>query len=104
MRKRRSFTRDFKLSILSELNGRNIAEVCREHSLHPVVIAKWKKEYRENPEKAFSGKGNIWKAEAEVANYERLVGQLYAENSFLKKTIRNLQEFQAEEEKRRHIK
>jgi transposase-like protein len=104
MRKRRSFTRDFKLSILSELNGKTIAEVCREHSLHPVILCKWKREYKADPKKAFSGKGNLWKAEAEVAKYERLVGQLYAENAFLKKTIRNLQEFQAEEEKRRHIK
>lgn len=104
MRKRRSFTRDYKLSVLNELDGKNMAEVCREHSLHPVVICKWKREYRTDPDKAFSGKGNLWKAEAEVAKYERLVGQLYAENAFLKKTIRNLQEFQTEEEKRRHIK
>jgi transposase-like protein len=104
MRKRRSFTRDFKLSILGELNGKSMAEVCREHSLHPVIICKWKREYKADPQRAFSGKGNLWKVEAEVAKYERLLGQLYAENAFLKKTIRNLQEFQAEEEKRRHIK
>jgi len=104
MRKRRSFTRDFKLSILSELDGKTMAEVCREHSLHPVIVSKWKREYKADPEKAFSGNGNLWKAEAEVAKYERLVGQLYAENAFLKKTIRNLQIFQAEEEKRRRIK
>jgi len=104
MRSRRSFTRDYKLSVLSELSIKSVAEVCREHSLHPVIISKWKKEYRQDPDKAFSGKGNIWKAEAEVAKYEQLVGQLYAENSFLKKTIRNLQELQSEEEKRKHIK
>jgi transposase-like protein len=104
MRKRRSFTRDFKLSILGELNEKSMAEVCREHSLHPVIICKWKREYKADPQRAFSGKGNLWKAEAEVAKYERLLGQLYAENAFLKKTITNLQEFQAEEEKRRRIK
>lgn len=104
MRQRRSFTRDFKLSILSELSVKKMAEVCREHSLHPVIVSKWKREYRSDPEKAFSGKGKIWKAEAEVAKYERLVGQLYAENAFLKKTIRSLQELQAEEEKRKNIR
>lgn len=104
MRQRRSFTRDFKLSILSELSVKTMAEVCREHNLHPVMVHMWRKQYRENPEKAFSGKGNLWKPEAEVAKYERLVGQLYAENEFLKKTIRNLQELQAEEEKRRCIR
>lgn len=81
-----------------------MAEVCREHSIHPVIVCKWKREYRVDPGKAFSGKGKIWKAEAEVEKYERLVGQLYAENAFLKKTIRSLQELQAEEEKRKHIR
>lgn len=104
MRQKRSFTRDFKLSVLSELSVRSLVEVCREHGLHPVVVSKWKREYKSDPEKAFSGKGNLWKAEAEVAKYERLVGQLYAENAFLKKTIRSLQVLQAEEEKRRHIR
>lgn len=104
MRQRRSFTRDFKLSVLSELSVKSMAEVCREHNLHPVMVHLWKKQYRKNPEKAFSGKGNLWNPEAEVAKYERLVGKLYAENEFLKKNIRNLQELQAEEEKRRRIK
>ena len=104
MRQRRNFTRDFKLSILSELSVKSLAEVCREHRLHPVMVCEWKRQYRRDPEKAFSGKGNLWKPEAEVAKYERLVGKLYAENEFLKKTIRSLQELQAEEEKRRHIK
>ena len=104
MKQRRSFTRDFKLSILSELSVKPMVEVCRIHNLHPVMVSGWKKQYQRNPEKAFSGKGNLCKVEAEVAKYERLVGQLYAENEFLKKTIRSLQELQAEEEKRRHIK
>lgn len=104
MRHRRNFTRDFKLSILSELSVKSIAEVCREHNLHPVMVHTWKKQYHSNPNKAFSGRGNLWKPEAEIAKYERLVGKLYAENEFLKKTIKNLQELQAEEEKRRHIK
>ena len=104
MRPRRNFTRDFKLSVLGELNVKSIAEVCREHNLHPMMVHLWKKQYRENPDKAFSGKGNLWKPEAEVAKYERLVGKLYAENEFLKKTIRSLQELQAEEEKMRRIK
>ena len=104
MRQRRSFTREVKMSILSELSVKKMAEVCKEHGLHPVIVCKWKREYAQNPDKAFSGKGNTWKAEAEAAKYERLVGQLYAENVFLKKTIRSLQQLQAEEEKRKHIR
>ena len=49
-----------------------------------------KKEYYEEPERAFSGNGNRYKLEARNAELERLVGQLYAENEFLKKAIANL--------------
>lgn len=104
MRQRRNFTREFKLSILGQLSIKSMAEICREHNLHPVMVCSWKRQYNQDPGKAFSGKGNLWKPEAEVARYERLVGKLYAENEFLKKTIRGLQELQAEEERRKYIK
>ena len=104
MIKRREFTRDFKLSVLNELNIRRAVEVCREHNIHPVLLSKWKKDFNENPFRAFSGHGNIWKAEAEVEKYKKLVGELYAEIDFLKKTTKRLQELKAEEEIRRHLK
>ncbi len=104
MRQRREFTRNFKLSVLNELNVRKAAEVCKEHNLHPVTIARWKKEFNENPIKAFSGSGNLWKAEAETERYKKLVGELYAEIDFLKKTTIRLQELKAEEEKMRSLK
>ena len=52
----------------------------------------------------FSGNGNIWKAEAEVEKYKRLVGELYAEIDFLKKTTKKLQELKAEGERMRYLK
>ena len=99
MRQRRKFTRDFKLSVLNELNVKKAAEVCKEHSIHPVLLSKWKKDFNENPVKAFNGNGNLWKAEAEVEKYKRLVGELYAEIDFLKKTTKKLQELNAEGKK-----
>lgn len=101
MRKRRQFTKEFKLGILQELeNGKTFAQVCRENELGSSVVSKWKMEYKQDPEKAFSGSGNLWKEEAEIAKYQRLVGQLYAEITFLKKTLETLQR-RREEEKRR---
>jgi len=49
------------------------------------MLSKWKREYKENPGTAFSGNGKISKPEAKLAETERLIGQLYAENAFLKK-------------------
>ena len=104
MRKRREFTRDFKLSVLSELNVKKAAEVCKEHNIHPVLLSKWKKHFNQHPFNAFNAKGTLWKAEAEVEKYKRLVGELYAEIDFLKKTTKKLQELKAEEERMKSLR
>jgi hypothetical protein len=44
----------------------------------------------------FSGKGNVWTAEARIAQYERLVGELYAENRLLKKALEKLGQLREE--------
>ena len=104
MKKRKEFTKEFKLSILNELCLKKAVEVCKEHNIHPIMISRWKKEFNQNPVKAFNGKGNIWKAEAELERYKKLVGELYAEIDFLKKTTKKLQELNAEEEKMRSLR
>jgi transposase len=104
MKTRRTYSREFKLEILRETELKSIGEIAREHNLHPILITKWKKEFREDPEKAFSGRGNLWKKEAELENYKRMVAELYAENDFLKKTSAKLQKLNAEQERMRCIK
>lgn len=99
MRKYRHYTKDFKLSVLNELNLKKAVEVCRENNIHPNLLSRWRREFNQNPVRAFSGNGNLWKAEAEVERYKRLVGELYAEIDFLKKTTKRLQELNAEEKK-----
>ncbi len=92
MKSRKKFTKEFKISVLRELeNGKIAAQLCREHEIHPTMLSKWKKEYKENPGTAFSGNGNASKPEAKLAETERLVGQLYAENTFLKKVLTSLE-------------
>ena len=104
MRRYRYHSREFKLSVLNELNVKSIAEIAREHNIHPVMISKWKREFNQNPKKAFSGQGNICTYEAEIAKRDRIIGQLYMENELLKKTAKRLQELKAEEKIVRHTK
>lgn len=102
MKTRKKFTRDIKISILRELeNGKSAAQVCRENGIHPSMLSKWKREYKENPGTAFSGNGNISKPDAKLAESERLIGQLYAENAFLKKVLTNLETKLQEHQKKR---
>lgn len=100
MKLRRTFTKEFKLSVLRELGVKKLVEVCREHGLHHTVIRRWKKEYGKHPQEAFSGYGNPWKEDAKLSHYERLVGQLYAENAFLKKALDALRQHLAEERRK----
>ena len=98
---RRQFTREFKLDIVRDLETRPMAEICREHCLHPSTVSGWRRDYESNPMEAFKGHGRLWKPEAVIARYERLVGELYAENVFLKKMLEKLKVLQAEERRRR---
>jgi transposase len=97
---RRRYTREFKLSVIRDLeSGITVSELARKHNIHPALPKRWMREYYEDPDNSFSGNGNTYKLEARNAELERLVGQLYAENEFLKKAITNLEKFK-EEEKR----
>lgn len=94
---RRQFTADFKRNILLELETKSLTEVCREHCLHPSTVSTWRSDYERNPKEAFKGHGNLWKPEAKIAQLERTLGALYAENELLKKTLEMVKERQAEE-------
>lgn len=96
---KRRFSREFKLSILKELETKRLAEVCRAHNIAPSTVSGWRKDYEANPKDAFSGHGNIWKEDAKLAEKDRLIGQLYAENAFLKKVYERLKQRTAEEKR-----
>jgi transposase len=89
MKNKSNYTREYKIAILSQVeSGMPISEVARQNGLHPALISKWKQLYKEDPEKAFSGSGNPYKEQARIAELERMVGRLYAENEFQKKPWR----------------
>ena len=101
VKSRSNYTKEFKLAILSQVEtGIPVAQVARENGLHPQLIFRWKREYMENPEKAFAGPGHPYKNQARIAELERMVGKLYAENEFLKKTLETMNG-RVEEEKRK---
>ena len=96
-----NYTKEFKMAIMSQVeSGIPVAQVARENGLHPQLVFRWKKEFMNNPEKAFAGSGHPYKEQAKTAEYERTIGRLYAENEFLKKTLKTMNE-RVEEEKRK---
>lgn len=90
--RRRKFTKEFKISILSDFNsGKTIAQISAEKSISPSLISKWRREYKQDPERAFVGEGKISSLEADLSESRRVIGELYLQVEFLKKVQTNLQ-------------
>lgn len=96
---KRRFSREFKLSVLKELETKRLAEVCRAHNLAPSTVSGWRSDYEKNPKEAFKGNGNMWKEDAKIAQYERIIGQQCVEIAFLKKVYEMLKQQIAEEKR-----
>lgn len=97
MSPKRQFTKEFKFSILQELETKRLAEVCRANNLSASTVCGWKRSYDKNPKEAFQGHGNVWKDEAIIARYERKIGQQALEIDLLKKAYESLKQRLEEE-------
>ncbi len=88
----RRFSREFKLNVVRQVSSgaKRPAQVCREHHLAESVLARWRNEYAERGEAAFSPPeaSSTEALEQHVAELERLCGQLTLENTVLKKALR----------------
>ena len=92
--KRRVHSREFKLEVARQVvNGeKRPAQVCREHNLSNSVLDRWRKEYEQRGEVAFTEQELTAQAtlERKVAELERFCGQLAWENTVLKKALRQV--------------
>jgi len=90
--KRRKFTKDFKMSVLSGFNsGKTIAQISTEKNISPSLISKWRREYKQDPSHAFAGEGNISSLEAELNECKKVIGELYLKVEFLTNVKKNLE-------------
>jgi len=70
---RRSFDREFKISVVSELeSGKPLGKICSKYGIYPCLPCRWKAELAENPERANSFNCSRCKYEAGIAELERL--------------------------------
>jgi transposase len=91
MRERRSFSNDFKKQIVESIvsGSATQAELAREHKISPVMINRWKKDYKAGKFFENVSSQDMAKLELRIRDLERLVGRLTLENEMLKK-IRDL--------------
>ena len=86
-KKRRKFSREFKLEAIRLLTekGYSQAQVSRDLDLRPDMLRRWKKEFSEDPTQSFPGHGNLKDGEKELEELRRENARLRTENAFLKK-------------------
>jgi len=90
-RERRSFSNDFKKQVVESVvsGSATQAELAREYKISPVLINKWKKDYKAGKFFENVDSRDIAKLELRIRELERLLGRLTLENEMLKK-IRDL--------------
>jgi len=78
---RRRYDREFKLSVVAELEGgKPPVQIAREHGIHSGLPSRWKDELAENPQKAFRGNGKKYKEDARISEQEWILEQPYPDN------------------------
>jgi len=89
--KRRVFSNEFKLQVLSEEDqGVSIPELNRRYELSTGMIAKWRRQLKQTPSNPFPGKGSRNTDKARMAEMERLIGRQAMEIDFLKNALHRL--------------
>jgi transposase len=98
MRKRRSFTPEFKPQVVLEIltGTKRMAHVCREYDLKEQVVIRWKAEFLERAPALFTPDDDRTQDQARIAELERLVGRLTMELEIAKKPRSSCSRLRAE--------
>ena len=85
-----SYTKEFKQEAvrLVETRNKNKAEIARDLGISDSALSKWCKEFTNNGEQAFPGKGHQTELEEKVKQLQREVDVLKQERDILKKAVR----------------
>ena len=84
MTTRRTFTKEFKLdAVRLAIDSGNVSGTARDLGIAASALARWKKQYEEEKERAFPGRGNP--RDAELTELKRENARLGQERDILKK-------------------
>ncbi len=86
---RRSFSTEFKVKTVKLIidGQRPLKAVARELGINPSTLRNWKREYLQDEENAFPGKGHLKPADQELRDLKKKLVDLEEENEILKKAI-----------------
>ena len=85
----KTYTREFKIEAvrLLERTGKSQTEIERELGIGSSNLSRWKKEFGEQGEEAFPGRGRLSPEEERIRQLEREIEILRQERDILKKAV-----------------
>lgn len=88
-KKRRSYSREFKLEAVGLVTegGLSVAQAARDLGIPESALWRWKKQYEEDPEQAFPGKGRLRPEDEELRRLRRELERVRQERDILKKAV-----------------
>ncbi|MFO8036662.1 MAG: transposase [Anaerolineales bacterium] len=89
MSKRRTYTKEFKLEALRLLreSGKSATQLERELGIGKTTLNRWRREFAENGEDAFTGHGQLPPEKKTLRELERENEILRQERDILKKAV-----------------
>ncbi len=86
---RRKYDREFKEGAVRLVieNGQTLAGTARDLGITENMLSRWKKEYLEDREQAFPGKGRMKPEELELHQLKKRIADLEQEREILKKAL-----------------
>ncbi len=87
--RRKSFTREFKIETVKLVTDSDltVVKVAEDLGIHPNTLYKWVRQFGDNPEEAFPGKGKQTSEAEQLRLLKREVQRLRMERDILKKAM-----------------
>ena len=95
-KRRKSYSQEFKLEAVRLIThrGYSIAEASRSLGVDYSVLRRWKKEFEQDPEHAFPGKGRLRPPDEEIRRLRAQLNRVTEERDILKKALAYFAEHQ----------
>jgi transposase len=87
--KRRSYSRAFKQEAVNLVleGGISVAQAARDLEVPESALWRWKKQYEDDPEQAFPGKGRLKPRDEELRQLRQELARARQERDILKKAV-----------------
>ena len=87
--KRKTYDKEFKLSAVKMIveGGMNVSRISKDLGVNENSLYKWKRDYLEDQQNAFPGKGKMKPEDEELKNLRKELAIVKMERDILKKAI-----------------